>query len=68
MDNEYDEMLKLKTDIGTLTGLFYKGIDGGYTAWFKEKPSVVIEAENLNKAIEELLISLDCLIRYENRD
>lgn len=59
-----DETLKLKTDIGDLTGLFYKDYNG-YVAWLKEKPAIVVQAPNLNKAIEELLISLDCLLRYE---
>lgn len=62
--------LKIQTEIGQLTGVFesdpiscYQDI---WTAWFKEKPSVIVEADSVNEAIEELLISLKVLLEYEN--
>lgn len=70
LDNmeEYDERLKIETSIGTLYGLFER-CEFGYIAWFENKPTVgVIFAESLTEAIKELLISLDCILRYENKN
>ena len=62
---DYHERLKLETSIGILHGLFHSCKEGGYVAWFEEKPMVIIEAESLTEACNELLISLDVILRYE---
>jgi len=64
--------LKLKTEIGEMTGVFeataincYTDV---YTAWFKEKPSIIVEANSVNEAIDELYISLKALLEFENEE
>ena len=61
--------LKIKTVVGELTAVFesfpincYQDI---YTAWFKEKPRVVVQADSVNEAIDELHKSLEAWLRYE---
>jgi len=62
--------LKLKTKIGELTAIFesepincYQDV---YVAWFKEQPSIIVQANSVNEAIDELYISLDVLLEYHN--
>lgn len=63
--------LKIQTDIGELTGIFeLYPIDldrSVYLAYFKEKSSVIVEAESIPEAINELLISLNILTEHEKR-
>lgn len=66
-----DLELTLETPYGKLTGVFlgmpiscYQTI---YTAWIKEKPSVIVQADSVNEAIDELFISLNYMVEIENR-
>lgn len=62
--------LKLQTVYGELTGVFeatplncYQDV---YTAWLKEKPSVIVQANSVSEAIDELHISLEVMMDFEN--
>lgn len=68
MEIEYDERLRIETSIGTLHGLFHSCIEGGYVGWFEERPNIIIQAESLTEACNELLISLDVVLRYEEKN
>lgn len=61
--------LKIQTEIGEMTGVFectqINCYQDRYTAWFKEKPSVIVEADNVPEAINELHISLEVLLEFE---
>lgn len=61
--------IPLSTAQGVLTAVFcvdavncYKDV---YTAWFKEKPSVIVQACSVTEAIEELHVSLKYMLDYE---
>lgn len=61
--------LKIRTSIGIMTAMF-EGYDINcwqtiYTAWFKEKPSCIVEASSINAAIDELHKSLEVLLEFE---
>lgn len=36
-----------------------------YTAFFKEKPSVIVQANSVNEAIEELYRGLEVVLEFE---
>ncbi len=64
--------LKIQTKIGEMTVIFesipincYENI---YTAWLKEKPSVIVESNSIENAINEIYISLDLIIDYKNNN
>lgn len=64
--------LKINTEIGILHAIFvglpincYQDI---YTAWFKERPTIIVQADTINEAVEELLISLNLVLKYEQRE
>lgn len=61
--------LKLQTRLGELTGVFesipINSYQDEYLAWFKEKPSIIVQANSVNEAIDELYISLNVLLDYE---
>jgi len=61
--------LRLETEIGVLTGIFditpincYSNV---YTAWFKEKPHIIVQSDSINNAITELKTSLHVMLDYE---
>jgi hypothetical protein len=61
--NEMEVMeLKLQTKFGELTGVFMSEPRNCYqdihTAWFKEQPNVIVQANSVSEAIDELYISL----------
>ncbi len=60
--------LKIQTEIGELTGVFdvypLNCYEDSCVAWFKEK-NILVEAKNINDAIDELLISLKVVLEYE---
>jgi hypothetical protein len=64
--------LKIQTEIGELTGVFAQDpidvLHCSYTAWFKEKPEVIVEANSINEAINELHISLKIILDYEKEN
>lgn len=63
--------LKLKTDFGEMTAVFISSAincyQDAYTAYFKEKPSVVVQAYSVNEAVNGLYKSLDTTTKYEKR-
>ncbi len=61
--------LKLKTEIGELTGVFQQDIlTSGYTAWFKEKDNIIAQGDNLTEAIDNLHEILNVVLEFEKED
>lgn len=64
--------LKIQTEIGEMTGVFESTAINCYqevwTAWFKEKESVVVQANSVNEAIDELHRSLEVLLEFEREE
>lgn len=64
------EELIINTEIGQLTAVFechpLNAWTNAYTAWIKEKPSVVVQARSINEAIDELHTSLKVILEFEN--
>lgn len=62
--------LKLQTQIGELTAVFVcepaNCWKDSYTAWFKEKPSVVTQADSVQEAIDNLHDGLKLILEVEN--
>lgn len=59
--------LKLQTEIGEMTAIFVQDIlSTDYTAWFKEKPNVIAQGENISEAIESLHKILNMILVVEN--
>ena len=65
------EELKIQTEVGEMTAIFESyplfAYQNYYVAWFKEMPEVIVQANNINDAIDELLISLVVLVDYRNK-
>lgn len=62
--------LKIQTEIGQMTGVFESHpincYQDYYVAWFKEKPSVIVQADTIEEAIEELNLSLHVILEFES--
>lgn len=59
------EELKLQTEVGEMTALFELE-QNTYVAWFKEMPEVIVQANSIGEAINELHISLEAINEYKN--
>jgi hypothetical protein len=61
--------LKIQTAIGEMTGVFeshpINSYQDYYVAWFKEKPSIIVQADSINEGIDELMISLKVMLDFE---
>jgi len=68
---EPDMELILETPTGKLTGVFLStpinSYQSVYTAWLKEKPGVIVLANNINEAIDELFVSLNFMLEVEKQ-
>jgi hypothetical protein len=66
------EELKIQTIIGSLTAIFITTHINCYqyivTAYFKEKPSVIVEANSINDAINKLHNALIIILDYEKEN
>lgn len=56
--------LKIQTDVGELIAVFDINSQG-VVAWFEGPYHIIVQAEDVHQAIEELLISLDAVLNYE---
>jgi len=68
---EPDLELTLETSSGKLTGVFLStpinSYQNVYTAWLKEKPGVIVQADSINEAIDEIFVSLEMFLEVEKR-
>lgn len=66
---EPDIELKLKTEMGEVTACFVSSpislMKNIYTGWIKEKPGVIVQADSIDEAIDELHISLKFMMEVE---
>ena len=66
------EELTLQTEIGEMTAVFESTeidvCNTIYTAHFKEKPSVVVQADSIDEAIEELHSLLEVVLEVEKKE
>lgn len=58
--------LIISTKIGKLTALFEQDtLNAQYTAYFKEKPGVIVQSDNVSDCIDELNEALDLYLEVE---
>lgn len=66
---EQDFEIVLETSSGKMTGVFVSNpislIKNVYTAWIKEKPGVIVQADSVDEAIDDLYVALAMMLEVE---